>query len=278
MKKPKKTVLVLALLAVLLLAALAAWWLVGWKRTSNQTSPSSAFLPEDAMTSDETEPALGTPDTGSPVPTGDLEEPPSDPLSLIGTTVASDARWSSASIADEQDSTAIYRLRDELPDGSMLIAIRSSSVRVELEGEQRTLTIVDRRKPKQLAQEDLEQVEETQGLKGVRDAGQGRYHLRRWAVDAWLEKGRDSLTGVRFSLSLDVDGQVGGLKISELPEGSLLTHLGLAPGDLLHRVGSVILDGPERLSELPALMQNARELDLELTRDGQLFTLRYWID
>jgi type II secretory pathway component PulC len=53
---------------------------------------------------------------------------------------------------------------------------------------------------------------------------------------------------------------------------------GLQNGDIIHRIGPYTIDGPERMLEIYKKLKTARELDVELTRNGKRKTIHYRID
>ena len=45
----------------------------------------------------------------------------------------------------------------------------------------------------------------------------------------------------------------------------------------MFRIGSLVIDSPQRLEELADMLGNARDLVVELSRGGRVETLQYWI-
>ena len=69
------------------------------------------------------------------------------------------------------------------------------------------------------------------------------------------------------------DGQVAGLALTRIPEGSLLTDAGLRPGDILREVNDTKIDGMAALIGLWPRLQSATELRAVVTRNGQPVSL-----
>lgn len=69
------------------------------------------------------------------------------------------------------------------------------------------------------------------------------------------------------------DGQVTGLALTRIPEGSLLTDAGLRPGDVLKEVNDTRIDGMGTLIGLWPRLQNASEFRAVVLRNGQPVSL-----
>jgi type II secretion system protein C len=218
------------------------------------------------------------PPTEPPVPDGEPDEQlPS--LTLVGTVVASDPGWSRASLSTSmrKADTRVYRIGDRLPDGSRLVAIRSDRVVLNLDGERRVLLIQER--TIQLDEPDEEPPEKTDAPEPVvRTDGPGRYRVRREKLDGLLEKSGDLLRDTRVSLAFSPEGKVEGMRLSFHAEDTIFEDLGLKDGDVIHRIGSLVFNDPARMGEIRDLLENAKETDVEFTRDGEMVTLRYFID
>jgi general secretion pathway protein C len=69
------------------------------------------------------------------------------------------------------------------------------------------------------------------------------------------------------------EGQVVGMQLTRLPEGSLLTEAGLRPGDVLTSVNGTPVDSMAALIGLWGRLQNESELSAVVLRGGQAVTL-----
>jgi hypothetical protein len=47
---------------------------------------------------------------------------------------------------------------------------------------------------------------------------------------------------------------------------------------VLVRVGSLVIDSPDRLDGLVALIESAREIEVQLLRAGRTQLIRFWLD
>jgi len=69
------------------------------------------------------------------------------------------------------------------------------------------------------------------------------------------------------------DGQVTGLALTRIPEGTLLVEAGLRAGDVLTEVNDTRIDGMATLIGLWPRLQNASELRAVVLRNGQPVSL-----
>lgn len=213
------------------------------------------------------------------------EEPEPPDYALVGTVLASDPRWSRASIMDPLAKTQLYRRGDRLADGSMVVAIAKTEVLLVKAGERRVLVLDPKarlapvRPAPELDVEASSQAKEPQnpiaGLEKVRD---GIYRLRRDAVRARLDRPDDLFSDTTASLVFGQQGEVLGLRLRLEDPASLFARLGFLDGDVLVRVGSLAIDSPDRLDGLVALIESAREIEVQLIRAGRTQRIRFWLD
>lgn len=71
------------------------------------------------------------------------------------------------------------------------------------------------------------------------------------------------------------DGEILGLELRRLPDGTLLSEAGLLPGDLLRSINGEPLRGLDSLWELLARLRDAHELRVVVERRGQVLRFAY---
>ncbi|TDI34968.1 MAG: hypothetical protein E2P02_28615 [Acidobacteria bacterium] len=71
------------------------------------------------------------------------------------------------------------------------------------------------------------------------------------------------------------DGEILGLELRRLPDGTLLSEVGLLPGDLLRSINGERLVGLDALWGLLARLRDAHELRVVLERRGQVLRFAY---
>ena len=73
------------------------------------------------------------------------------------------------------------------------------------------------------------------------------------------------------------DGAVAGVRLGFERPGTVFEQIGFKDGDVLFRIGSLVIDSPQRFEELADLLGKTRDLVVELSRGGRVETLQYWI-
>jgi general secretion pathway protein C len=208
---------------------------------------------------------------------------------LIGTVVASDARWSRATIAGPQGKAALYRIGEQLPGGAELRAIGDDWAALRISGERIVIRLEAQQRRAAAAGSGADTAEKAgrvaepspaagAPLPGVRRATDRVWRIERRALEDGLQQRDALLNQARFSLVFDPGGVVRGLRIGLPADAGPFGQLGLRDGDVLLRVGSIEIDGPDVLADLPALLAQATEVELELERRGRRLLLRYFID
>jgi type II secretion system protein C len=71
------------------------------------------------------------------------------------------------------------------------------------------------------------------------------------------------------------DGEVRGLSVARLPDGTLLSECGLLPGDVLVSVNEEPLRGVDSLWELLSRLLDEREIRVVVRRQGEVLKLAY---
>jgi type II secretory pathway component PulC len=71
------------------------------------------------------------------------------------------------------------------------------------------------------------------------------------------------------------DGEVRGLSVSRLPDGTLLSESGLLPGDILVSINGQPLVGVEALWELIPKLVDQEEIRIVVRRRGEMLKLAY---
>lgn len=227
------------------------------------------------------------------------DQPPGPAWMLVGTVVASDRRWSRASIAGPGGKTGLYRIGDRLMGGARVTAIGDDWARLEDEHGSILLRLAE---PKRALAGPVDEPRDEPGppedpgapadpvaanqdppdsesepIYGLQQVRPGIFRIRRDALERRLADPADLFRGVTPALVFDAEGQVTGVRL-QLAADSFLTRLGLQDGDVIQRIGSLLVDSTASLERITALLANAREVDLEFTRAGQTMHLRYWLD
>jgi type II secretion system protein C len=273
--------------------ALAAWLVAGTIRVlmadplrdhsfhlPNQNGPAPEFLPGVGAQDNHIvvernyfRSSLQPPVPGPPVPGRDLEEGKPSPLAakLIGTVVASQEDWSLALITAGGE-TGLYRPGDPLLSAAVVAAVLSDRVILEREGRREYLAF----SPGESAPVPAAPVAEDEKL--AKPTGRDSFFVDRNALEKRLAQPGDLLRRTRITLAFDQKGGIQGIRLAMGGAQNVFGQAGLQNGDIIHRIGPYTIDGPERMLEIYKKLKTARELDVELTRNGKRKTIHYRID
>ncbi len=227
----------------------------------------------------------------------EYEDLPDDSLqaALIGTVVASHAKWSTATIVDlESGQSDQYRVGDDLLGEARLVSIRSDRVILRRNGEREVLLLsegVRAAATKDTHEDNAEslEVEDEPVLSDepepylipegmVQKTAAKSYTIDRKAVDRLLASPGDVLQSTMFTLAFDNSGNMQGVRLAIGPAGTIFRLVGLKSGDVVKRVGPVTIDSPESLTAVGQQIKDAITIDLELDRGGRSIVLRYKFD
>jgi general secretion pathway protein C len=84
----------------------------------------------------------------------------------------------------------------------------------------------------------------------------------------------DILTQVRVEPYM-VEGTAQGLVVNDIASGSIFDRMGLTNGDIVQAVNRKQITSPDDIVVLYQSLKSAKQLDLQVTRDGQQHTLNY---
>jgi len=192
---------------------------------------------------------------------------------LIGTIVAGKR---SLAILRSGQETVSYRLDEELPGGGTIEEIARHQVTIRnVNHALTTLSMLEGGRPVSAVTEPIPGPPGPPGQ--VRAAGENRWVIPRETAASI----RDNL-GEQLRLALMqpriVNGRTDGFLIKKINAGTLLAQMGLRRGDVLKRVNSMTLDSPEKALQILQQLREARQLNVDLERDGKPLNFAYVIE
>lgn len=210
-------------------------------------------------------PAAGEDGPAAPPPTGPVRS--SLPVRLLGTLVdEARAEWSAASLQDTTTRQAGTYLLHDFILGAEVVAIERTRVVVEVHGRREYL---DGR-----GAEPVALTRAVPAAAVLRQVGPGAYELPRAELERWMERLDEVVVQGRWTPVVR-EGRVAGFRLSGLRPGALFSQLGLQEGDVLQRVNGRDLGSAGGLLELPALLTQAVQVELEVGRGGATVRQRY---
>ncbi|HPM78616.1 MAG TPA: type II secretion system protein GspC [bacterium] len=109
---------------------------------------------------------------------------------------------------------------------------------------------------------------------GIKKLADGEFEIDRGLIDDAFENMGSLMRGARIVPSIE-NGNINGFKVFRIKKNSLYEKIGLKNGDILHRLNSVEIKGPEDGLRLFQELRSAKNISIDLTRGGQRTTLNY---
>jgi len=200
------------------------------------------------------------------------------PLKLVGVVSGSDGY---AMISDSQNGELVYRVDDELPDGSRLVAIEPSQVILSSDGQNEILaldpsqarrTTLPRTRPRSTRQNPMVSAPIT-GLRGFQaPAG--------ISIASMPELTRSSgfdLSNMATSISV-MPVSSGGFRVRPGRDAQLFTQLGLQVNDVVTAVNGRPLTSEAQLQGVFGDILSSGDLAITVNRQGREMVLRPEID
>jgi general secretion pathway protein C len=97
--------------------------------------------------------------------------------------------------------------------------------------------------------------------------------MERREVEARLSQEVGRITAETTLVPVTEAGQIRGFALTRVPEGTLLTDVGLRPGDVLQSINGTPIDSLATLMSLWTRLQGESSLRAELVRNGQPLSL-----
>ena len=189
------------------------------------------------------------------------------PLVLDGVIVAENPADSVALVRRAEAGRAqILRVGQEL-HGYVLIEVAKGFVRLQGPDSELRLLLAEAQSPAEPAEaQPAQEIEDTEWI---------RRAFPREAARARLEKEIPVILSETDLTPRVEDGEVRGLSVSRLPDGTLLSESGLLPGDILVSINGEPLVGVDALWELIARLAGQDEVRIVVRRRGEVLKLAY---
>ncbi len=194
-----------------------------------------------------------------PAPT---PEPSLDDVALVGLVLAPDSARSSAVLRVSR-RTRVVGLGDRVL-GARVTAIAAGSVTFDAGGHLRELRLTSAA-PSEAAPA------EAAGA-APKPSTDGR-EFTRADVERRIAEETPRLLSETALIPVSEDGRVTGFTLSRVPEGSLLTDLGLQAGDVLTEINGSVVDSMATLLALYARLRNESEIRATVLRGGSAVPL-----
>lgn len=229
--------------------------------------------------------------TSAAAPPSDPNNPPITtlPLLLVATSVASDSKFSAATITNTSEGkSGMFYTDDPIPGGGPIVRIGSQHVDFRNNGAGRVerLMLDGATPPPQVASTAAPAAVTTPtgpdgefaaavdaGVKKIDDT---HYEIDRALVDKALGDPTIVARAARIVPSIK-DGKPNGFKLYAIRPNSVFAKLGLQNGDTLHAINGFDMTSPDKALEVYTKVKSASNLSINVTRRGKPQQMEYTI-
>ena len=192
-------------------------------------------------------------------------------LTLLGTVIGSFRETFALIQKTSSKEERVFRLGEKVYDVGPLLAVKSESVEIDINGKRTTLATPT----------SAPSAGGNAGTSGTVVAGApiaqvaaGSYVIDQKAINAALDNIGQAMSDARLLPSMK-DGKVEGFRVSEVKPAGVFGMVGIKNGDVLLRINDFAIDSPEKAVQSLAALKGQTRLKLDLVRDGQPATFNY---
>jgi general secretion pathway protein C len=197
-----------------------------------------------------------------------------DDFQLLG-VLAGDPAFSFAVINTRHDGkTEVYRIGDKVADTAEITAIRSREVELLHNGARKVISLPEWGDGTAKTGNRWAKGSGTQVADGIRKMADNQFQVDEKVVQGAFENMAGLLRDARIAPNIE-NGKINGFKVMRVKKGGFYGQIGLQNGDIIHRVNSLELKGPEDGLQLFSELKTAKNIKIDITRNGQRQTLSY---
>jgi general secretion pathway protein C len=171
--------------------------------------------------------------------------------------------------------TGVFQVGEKVSGTADVLAIRSREVELLHDGERKVIKLPALGDG--LAAMNADRWNRTAGEQiadGVKKIGDREYVVSSEVIDNAFNDMGKMLRGARIVPQLE-NGKISGFKVQRIKKDSLYKTIGLENGDILHRVNSIEIKGPEDGLRLLQELRTAKSISIDITRKNSRQTLSY---
>lgn len=208
-------------------------------------------------------------------------EPTRLPLTLLGTAAAENPRLAWAAIEDrDKRETVVVGIGDRVADKAAVQRIERRRVILLENGSPRELTLdeddEERAKPQTTAQARPSRKRASRREARQRVSDRRAAAARREPNEA-LRDPANIFSQARILPKWE-DGEMSGVELAAIKNGSLLQDAGFQNGDVIVEMNGIPVDSPEQSAKLMKEFSSARSISATVNRGGQEVTLQFEVD
>ena len=205
--------------------------------------------------------------------TGGMKKAPED-YQLMG-TIAWNQPWSMAVIQSRTSGkTGVYRTGQKVSDDTEVTLIERKMVTVTRAGKQEILRL-----PEIEVQANRVKIARTDGNVNegdIKKVGDTDYVVSKDMLDAGFQNPMMWMRGARVVPHFEKGG-ISGFQLSNIKPDSLYGKIGLQDGDVIRRINNIEIKGPEEAFRLMSEIKNAKNVSMDITRNGKRMSYSYTV-
>lgn len=201
------------------------------------------------------------------------EAPPRAALELIGTVAAGKQ---SIAVLRTGQQTETYRIGETVPGGGKIEEILRHQVKIR--NDDLSLTTLAMHEGERISRAATGSRGFAAGDSGeVRAAGENRWVIPRGTAESVRDNLGEQLRMAQMQPRM-VGSRTDGFIIQKITLGSLLARMGLQRGDVILHVNDMPIDSPEKALQILQQLREARQINIDLERDGKPLSFVYVIE
>lgn len=195
-------------------------------------------------------------------------------LKLFGTVVAAER---SQALLQVNKELKLYHLDDKIPGDGTVEDIQRNQVKIRNRDQSLTTLTLHEKGPLS-ARVTPSNAEINRGTTGdIRAVGENRWLVSRNLVESARANFADQLRLAQMEPRA-VNGKIDGFLIKRINARSLLVKMGMRRGDVVKEVNNIKLDSPEKALQIFQQLREARQITVEVERNGQPTNFAYEIN
>ena len=183
------------------------------------------------------------------------------PVTLLGTFAATDPELSRATLHDrETKDTLVVGVGDQIKDKALVVRIERRRVVLRENGVARELTLDEAsgRPPVVKRASRSSRNRNARAASPVRKLADDRFAVSRDEIEETIQNPSNLLSQARVLPKFE-NGEMVGLQISSIKQGSLFSEIGIRDGDVITEFNGIQIDSPSESSRILQEMSEADE-------------------
>jgi len=202
---------------------------------------------------------------------GGAAKPPED-YQLVG-TIAWDQPFSMAIISSKTSGkTGVYRMLAKLTEDTEVTSIERKRVTITRAGKQEVLSLPEIEI--QSAKVKVAKGDSKVGDGEVKKVGDDKFVISSGLISDSLSNPMKWMQGARIMPHFEKGG-IAGFQISAVKPDGIYGKIGLQNGDVIRRINNIEIKGPEDALKLFGDLKNAKNMSMDITRDGKRMSFSY---